>query len=214
MRGRLRGVQGTLEPTSPPSNSRVVPFRWTRDLVDRRSRKRAGRAPAAALLHRRAHNRQPRQRGRDSINHGKEKECISILEVSARLKVRPGQLEGFKRQAAEIVRLAKERDTGTLRYDWFLSSDGAQCEVREAYVSSDALIEHRMHIGEALDKMFAEFAEDHTVYMFGDVSPKLREIVNVRLAAKVKANFYSFLQGFEPQMTLPSAESTGVTTMA
>ena len=139
---------------------------------------------------------------------------MSILEVSARLKVRPGQLEGFKQQAAEIVRLARERDTGTLRYDWFLSSDGTQCEVREAYVSSDALIEHRMHIGEALDQMFAEFAEDHTVYMFGDASPKLREIVNVRLAGKVKANFYSFLQGFEPDMTLPSAESARLTAMA
>ena len=34
---------------------------------------------------------------------------MSILEVSARLKVRPGQLDGFKRQAAEIVKLAKER---------------------------------------------------------------------------------------------------------
>ena len=135
---------------------------------------------------------------------------MSILEVSARVKVRPGQLEGFKQQAAEIVRLAKERDTGTLRYDWFLSSDGTECEVREAYVNSDALIEHRMHVGEALDKMFAEFAEDHTVYMFGDVSPKLRDIVNVRLAGKVKASFYSFLQGFEPEMTLASAEPARV----
>ena len=127
---------------------------------------------------------------------------MSILEVSARLKVRPGQLEGFKQQAAEIVRLAKERDTNTLRYDWFLSSDGTHCEVREAYVNSDALIEHRMHIGEALDKLFAEFAEDHTVFVFGEVSPKLLEIVNVRMAGKVKANFYSFLGGFEPEMTL------------
>jgi hypothetical protein len=67
-----------------------------------------------------------------------------------------------------------------------------------------------MHIGEALDKMFAEFAEDHTVYMFGDVSPKLREIVNVRLAGKVKANFYSFLQGFEPEITLSSADSARI----
>jgi quinol monooxygenase YgiN len=135
---------------------------------------------------------------------------MSMLEVSARVKVRPGQLEGFKRQAAEIVRLAKERDTGTLRYDWFLSSDRTQCEVREAYVNSDALIEHRMHIGEALDKLFAEYAEDHQVHMFGDVSPKLMEIVNVRLAGKVKAHTYSFLQGFESEMTLGSAESERV----
>jgi hypothetical protein len=62
-----------------------------------------------------------------------------------------------------------------------------------------------MHIGEALDKLFAEFAEDHTVYVFGDVSPKLLEIVKVRMAGKVNANFYSFLQGLEPELTLASA---------
>jgi quinol monooxygenase YgiN len=39
------------------------------------------------------------------------------LEVSARLKIRPGQLEGFKAQAAEILRLAREQDTQTLRYE-------------------------------------------------------------------------------------------------
>ena len=36
------------------------------------------------------------------------------LEVSAHLRVRPGQLEGFKRQAAECIRINKEKDTHTL----------------------------------------------------------------------------------------------------
>ena len=56
------------------------------------------------------------------------------LEVSAHLTVRPGCLEGFKRQAAELIRITKEKDTRTLRYDWFLSTDGTTCEVREAGV--------------------------------------------------------------------------------
>lgn len=54
-----------------------------------------------------------------------------MFEVTASLKVREGQLDGFKRQAAEMMRLAKEEDTKTLRYDWFLSDDGTECEVRE-----------------------------------------------------------------------------------
>ncbi|HET9263071.1 MAG TPA: hypothetical protein VFO14_08510 [Vicinamibacterales bacterium] len=52
------------------------------------------------------------------------------LEVCAHLTVRPGCLEGFKRQAAELIRITKEKDTRTLRYDWFLSTDGTTCEVR------------------------------------------------------------------------------------
>ena len=61
-----------------------------------------------------------------------------MFEVTARLKVREGEVEGFKRQAAEIIRLTGELDTRTVRYDWFLSEDETECEVREAYVDADA----------------------------------------------------------------------------
>ena len=40
--------------------------------------------------------------------------------------------------------MTREQDTGTLAYDWFLSKDGAECEVREAYVNADALVEHAL----------------------------------------------------------------------
>ena len=49
---------------------------------------------------------------------------MATFEVSAHMTVRPGQLEGFKKQAAECIRITKEKDTHTLRYDWFLSRDG------------------------------------------------------------------------------------------
>jgi hypothetical protein len=42
------------------------------------------------------------------------------------------KLEGFKRQAAEIMRQTREKGTRTLAYDWFLSKDGTEREVREA----------------------------------------------------------------------------------
>ena len=60
------------------------------------------------------------------------------FELSAHMTIRPGQLEGFKRQAAEIIRLSRERDTQTLRYDWFITNDGTECEVRELYASPRA----------------------------------------------------------------------------
>ena len=86
---------------------------------------------------------------------------MSTFEVRARLKVRDGQLEGFKRQAAEMMRQTREKDTGTLAYDWFLSSDGTECQVREAYVEADALVEQAFHVREARDVMFEQFAYDH-----------------------------------------------------
>ena len=44
---------------------------------------------------------------------------MAALELSAHMTVRPGRLEGFKRQAAELIRITQEKDTHTLRYDCF-----------------------------------------------------------------------------------------------
>src|SRR5262244_2391081 len=103
---------------------------------------------------------------------------MSKFEARAQLKVRDGQLEGFKRQAAEMMRITREQDTGTLAYDWFLSNDGTTCEVREAYVNADALVEHAFHVREARDAMFGEFAYDHKMAFYGEPSPRLLELVN------------------------------------
>ena len=73
-----------------------------------------------------------RSHGWDALGNG---ELLDAAEA-----VRPGQLEGFKKQAAECIRITKEKDTRTLRYDWFLTSDGTECEVHEAYTGPEGLI--------------------------------------------------------------------------
>jgi hypothetical protein len=40
---------------------------------------------------------------------------MATFEVSAHMTVRPGQLDGFKKQAAELIRITKEKDTHALR---------------------------------------------------------------------------------------------------
>ncbi len=120
---------------------------------------------------------------------------MSQFEVRARLKVRDGQLEGFKRQAAELMRQTREKDTGTLAYDWFLSTDGTECEVHEAYVDADALVEHAFHIREAREALFAEFAYDHKMATYGDPSPRLLELVD---KIGVDVTWFTPLQALEP----------------
>jgi quinol monooxygenase YgiN len=85
---------------------------------------------------------------------------MAAFELSAHMTVRPGRLDGFKKQAAEIIRLTKEQDTQTIRYDWFLTDDGAECEVRELYASPQGLIEHKAHIGAALKELFEQYADN------------------------------------------------------
>jgi hypothetical protein len=72
---------------------------------------------------------------------------------------------------------------------------GSNCEIREAYASSEGLIEHRMHIGGALDKLFNEFADAHEVTVYGDPSPQLVEMGNAQMAGSIK--WCAFLEGLE-----------------
>jgi quinol monooxygenase YgiN len=116
------------------------------------------------------------------------------LEVHAHLQIRSGQLEGFKNQAHEIMRLTREQDTQTIRYDWFISEDGTECEVHEGYMSGDGLIEHNAHVMETRPVLFEKYAYDHHMTAFGEVSDELRTLANKHAGGLA---VYSFVQGFE-----------------
>ena len=120
---------------------------------------------------------------------------MGYLELSAHMTVRPGCLEGFKKQAAELIRITKEKDTRTLRYDWFLSNDGTECEVREAYTGPEGLIEHNSHILEARTTLFKEYADGHFMTFYGEPSQLLLDLLK---AHAVGHKWFSFLQGLEP----------------
>jgi len=132
---------------------------------------------------------------------------MDYLELSAHMTVRPGCLEGFKQQAAELLRITKEKDTRTLRYDWFLSSDGTKCEVREAYTSPEGLIEHNRNILEARTKLFEEYADDHYMTFYGEPSPALRDLLK---AHPVGHTWFTFFEGLEQSpVAPPSIVGTG-----
>src|SRR5262249_2233809 len=78
MRRGLRLVQGASEPASSPADACLVPVRRTCDLVDGRSRERAGRACAAAVLRRGAHDPDERERGADPVRGG----GLTVMSVS------------------------------------------------------------------------------------------------------------------------------------
>ena len=119
---------------------------------------------------------------------------MATFEVSAHMKIRPGQLEGFKKQAAECIRITREQDTQTLRYDWFLSTDGSECEVREAYSSPEGLVEHNRHILEARNKLFDDYADGHFMTLYGEVSPPLIELLKKHAAG---FTWFTFVEGLD-----------------
>jgi len=116
------------------------------------------------------------------------------LEVIAHLKVRPGQLEGFKTRVAEMLRLTQEQDTQTVRYDWFFNEDETECEVHEAYLSEEGLIEHNRHIVLARDALFRDYAFDHRMSVYGEISQQLKDLFNKHAGGVDK---FSLFQGLE-----------------
>jgi quinol monooxygenase YgiN len=117
-----------------------------------------------------------------------------MFEATAKLKIREGELDGFKKQAAEVMRQMHEQDEQPLRYDWFLSDDGAVCEVREAYVDPDALLEHQQKIAEAKMKLFRQFVDGHTMTFFDNPSPALADALQ---GMGTTYTTFSLLQGLD-----------------
>lgn len=119
---------------------------------------------------------------------------MSHLELHAQLKIRPGQLQAFTAQATEIVRLAREHDTQTLRFDWFISEDGTQCEVHEIYESDAAFFAHTQHIMAARAELFRDCVDGHHVTAYGDVPQRFIDMARAHGGGVER---YSFMQGLQ-----------------
>ena len=124
-----------------------------------------------------------------------------MFEATARLKIRDGELEGFKQQVAEIVSLTRAGDPKPLRYDWFLSADGTECEVREAYLSADALLAQQERIGQAKLELFGNYVAGHEMAFYGELSPALAGALE---AMGTAFHQYAFFQGLEAELEVPA----------
>ena len=117
---------------------------------------------------------------------------MSRIQVSANFKIPEGMLEEFKDKAAECMKQVKEKDIETLQYDWFLSSNKTECEIREMYKSSEAVLTHQSNIREPLHALFKKFGSPSSVAIYGDPSPELLEHTK---ASGIDIKRFTFLQG-------------------
>ena len=131
----------------------------------------------------------------------------TAFEVRALLNPREGELDGFLQGAAEMMRLTRELDTKTLRYDWFISADRTACEVREGYTEADGLLEHNIHVREARDALFRDHAYGHDMTIYGEPSPALVDLME-RMAGHVHFHRFSLLRGLAGEQLTGYAYTT------
>lgn len=96
---------------------------------------------------------------------------MSEIQAIAYLKIYEGKLDEFKSVADKCMQIVREKDTGTLQYDWFLSNDNSECQVIERYKDSDAVLDHMTNLGETLGELLS--LVDLSLTLYGNPSEKL-----------------------------------------
>jgi quinol monooxygenase YgiN len=117
---------------------------------------------------------------------------MSKLQASAMMKIPQDKLEEFKKEAEEYIKQVKDKQTGTLQCDWFLSSDMTECEIRETYESSEAALTHQSNIQESIKKTFEKFGTPYSVTIYGNPSSEVLQ--NARVGG-LDAKVFPFLVG-------------------
>ena len=71
---------------------------------------------------------------------------MSELQGIARFEFHDGQLEEFKRLAAQGMEIVRNKDTGTVQFEISFNDDQSQAIVLERYRDSEALVQHAGHL--------------------------------------------------------------------
>lgn len=89
---------------------------------------------------------------------------VSELQLTARFAIHDGKLDEFKSLARQCMEVVREKDSGTLQYDWFFNADGTECVVRERYRDSDAVLEHAVNLGDLMGRFMSISNPDIEIY--------------------------------------------------
>jgi len=112
---------------------------------------------------------------------------MNNIQLTARFVIHDGKLEKFKELASACMLSTKEKDTGTLQYDWYFSEDETECRVRETYTDSDAILAHIGNLGSLLGELL--LITDFYPELYGSPSEAL-----VNATAALKPKVYSHFQ--------------------
>ena len=117
---------------------------------------------------------------------------MSKIQVSAKIKIPRGKIIEFKEAAADYINQVKEKDTGTVQSDWFVSSDGTECEIREAYEDSEAVLKHQSNLRDLIMTIFRRFGTAYEVTIYGNPST---EVLKSARAGGLDVKLFSLLTG-------------------
>jgi len=110
------------------------------------------------------------------------------IKAKALFKIKEGKLGEFKELIPQFISAVKEKDPGTIIYEWYLDEERMECVVLESYADSDAVMAHVANVGGLLQKS-AEFG-DLTLEVFGNPSNELLKVFE-----SIGASIYPYFSG-------------------
>ncbi len=110
------------------------------------------------------------------------------IKATALFKIKEGKLEEFKQLIPGFISIVKQKDPGTLTYDWHLNEESMECVVLEIYTDSQSLMAHAGNVGEYLQKAI-ELA-DLSLELYGNPSEEL-----IVALAGLSVKIYPFFAG-------------------
>ena len=96
------------------------------------------------------------------------------IKAKALFKIKKGKLEEFKQLIPQFISAVKEKDPGTITYEWYLVEEKMECVVLEIYADSNAMLAHIANAGELLQQSL-EFSEP-SLEVFGNPSEELLKV--------------------------------------
>lgn len=91
--------------------------------------------------------------------------------------IKPGQRPDFEAAAARMREVVQRDEPGTLRYDWWLSTDGSRDVNIEVFADSDALVKHMENTAPLLPDLVAA-ADVVRVEVLGELSVAAHDAID------------------------------------
>jgi len=98
------------------------------------------------------------------------------MEVSwmLELNLKPGRENEFSALMNEMIASAREKEPGTLSYEWSISADASVCHIFERYTDSEAILIHLVTFGKEFAPRFLELLSPTRCVIYGSPSQEAR----------------------------------------
>ena len=116
------------------------------------------------------------------------RECVAFESAHMTVRLGKGRVQ---EKAAECIRITKEKDTHTLRYDWFPQQRWYRGEVREGTRSGRT--NRAQRTSSTPEPSCSDYADNHFMTVYGAPTPEL--IDPVKASPERQFKWFSFVKG-------------------